>query len=262
MNAAAAAELSLSVSGVTKRFGATTAVQDVDLEIPVGQVATLVGPSGCGKTTLLRCLTWLDPPDNGFISVGGRYFGRELTESGVARPQRAHEIDRIRPSIGLVFQQLNLWPHWTVRANIEWPQRIVLRRGKDGARERADELMARLRLTELADRFPSSLSGGQCQRVAIARVLAMDPLLVLFDEPTSALDPELVGEVLGLLRELAATGLTMLVVTHEIGFAKAVADRMLFMDRGAIIADGPPAQVIDAQDNPRIRQFFELILAR
>jgi polar amino acid transport system ATP-binding protein len=255
-------DLALRVTGLTKRFGSTIALDDVYIDIPKGQVVTLVGPSGCGKSTLLRCLTWLEPPDRGFIEIAGRPFGRERGPGGIVRHHRGREIDRMRPEIGLVFQQLNLWPHWSVRANIERPQRIVLGRDASNARARADELMDQLRIAGLAETFPTRLSGGQRQRVAIARALAMDPALMLFDEPTSALDPELVGEVLGILRSLAARHTTMLVVTHEIGFARAAADRVLFMDKGAIIADGPPAEVMAGADNPRVRAFFDLVAGR
>jgi polar amino acid transport system ATP-binding protein len=255
-------DLALRVTGLTKRFGGTIALDDVYLDIPKGQVVTLVGPSGCGKSTLLRCLTWLEPPDRGIIEIAGRPFGRERGPGGIVRHHRGREIDRKRPQIGLVFQQLNLWPHWSVRANIERPQRIVLGRDAGTARARADELMDQLRITGLAENFPARLSGGQRQRVAIARALAMDPALMLFDEPTSALDPELVGEVLGILRALAARHTTMLVVTHEIGFARAAADRVLFMDKGAIIADGPPAEVMAGAGNPRVRSFFDLVTGR
>lgn len=252
----------LKVIDLCKRYGGNKVLDSVSLELPLGQVVTLVGPSGCGKSTLLRCLTWLDPPDSGFIEIEGQAFGREVREFGSVRMQTSREIDRMRPRLGLVFQQLNLWPHWSVRANVEAPQRIVLGRTSDEARRRADELFVRLRIDDLAPAFPSQLSGGQRQRVAIARALAMDPAVMLFDEPTSALDPELVGEVLGTIKELAATGTTMLVVTHEIGFARSVADRLLFMDRGQIVLDGPPTDVIDKPTHPRARAFFEQILFR
>jgi polar amino acid transport system ATP-binding protein len=255
-------DFALRVTGLTKRFGDTIALDDVYLDIPKGQLVTLVGPSGCGKSTFLRCLTWLEPPDHGFIDIAGRPFGRERGPGGIVRHHRGREIDRMRPQIGLVFQQLNLWPHWSVRANIERPQSIVLGRNAGTARIRAEELMEQLRITELAETFPARLSGGQRQRVAIARALAMDPTIMLFDEPTSALDPELVGEVLGILRALAARHTTMLVVTHEISFARAAADRVLFMDRGAIIADGPPAEVMAGAGNPRVRAFFDLVAGR
>ncbi len=252
----------LRVTGLKKRYGANTILDDVSLDVPAGQVVTLVGPSGCGKSTFLRCLTWLDPPDEGFVEVEGRPFGREVGEFGSVRLQSSREVDRMRPRLGLVFQQLNLWPHWSVRANVEAPLRIVLGRSLEEARGRADDLFARLRIGDLADAFPTQLSGGQRQRVAIARALAMNPAVMLFDEPTSALDPELVGEVLGAIKELALTGMTTLVVTHEIGFARSVADRLLFMDGGRIVLDGPPGAVIDDPAHPRARAFFDKVLSR
>ncbi len=249
----------LSAAGLTKRFGQIVALDQVHLDIPKGQVVTVVGPSGCGKSTLLRCLTWLEPPDEGFIHIDGAPFGRERNAQGLVRRHAGREVDRMRPRVGLVFQQFNLWPHLSARGNVETPQRVVLGRSASAARERADALLERLRIPELAEKRPAQLSGGQRQRVAIARALAMDPALMLFDEPTSALDPELVGEVLALLRELAAGGMTMMVVTHEIAFARGVADRMLFMDGGAIVADGPPAEVMGARGHPRVRAFFDQV---
>jgi polar amino acid transport system ATP-binding protein len=254
--------LALRAEGLSKRYGATTVLDGVSLDVPVGDVVVLVGPSGCGKSTFLRCLTWLDPPDAGLVEVGGRPFGRERTATGAVRAQSRREIDLMRPRLGLVFQQLNLWPHWSVRDNVERPQRIVLGRAPEEARAKADALLARLRIGDLAAAFPAQLSGGQRQRVAIARSLAMNPAVMLFDEPTSALDPELVGEVLGTIRELAAGGTTMIVVTHEIGFARSVADRLVFMDQGRIVRDGAPADVLDDPGHPRARAFFDKILAR
>ncbi len=251
----------LQVEGVGLRYGALRALDALHFEVGRGEVVSLVGPSGCGKTSLLRCLTWLTTPSEGFIRVDGAYLGRSRDHAGVVRRHGRREIDRMRPRIGMVFQGLNLWPHMTARENVERPQRVVLGRGPEAARARADETFSRLQIAELAERRPAQLSGGQRQRVAIARALAMDPALMLFDEPTSALDAELITEVLNLLRELAGQGMTMLVVTHEIGFARQVANRMLFMDHGRIIADGPPAEIIDRETNPRVRGFFDKLLA-
>jgi polar amino acid transport system ATP-binding protein len=251
----------LSVSALSKRFLRTVALDQIYLDIAPGEIVALIGPSGCGKSTLLRCLTWLEQPDDGFIEVAGRPFGRELTLGGVVRRHSRREIDALRPKIGLVFQQLNLWPHMTALENIVRPQIVVLKRPRRDAEARARELLARLALSDRADSYPHALSGGQKQRVAIARALAVDPALMLFDEPTSALDPELVGEVLGVLRDLAASGMTMLVVTHEIGFAAKVADRIAFMDHGRIIESGPARELLAAPKEPRLRQFLDLVRA-
>ncbi len=242
-------------------MGPARALDSVDLEIARGEVVALIGPSGCGKTSLLRSLTWLETPNEGFIEIDGVPFGRERTAAGTVRQHSGREIDRMRPRIGFVFQNFNLWPHLSARGNVERAQQVVLGRSAGEAAERADQLLARLQIDEFADKRPQQLSGGQQQRVAIARALAMDPALMFFDAPTSSLDVELVGEVLGLLRELAADGTTMLVVTHEIGFARHVASRALFMDRGKIVADGPPDDVIYRAENPRVRDFFDRVLA-
>jgi polar amino acid transport system ATP-binding protein len=252
--------LALRVEGLTKNFRTTTALDSVYLDIQQGEIVALIGPSGCGKSTFLRCLTWLEQPDDGFIEVAGQPFGRER-HGAVVRRQNPRQIDRIRPKIGLVFQQLNLWPHLTALENIVRPQTVVLRRPREEATRRARDLLTRLGLGDRADRYPHALSGGQKQRVAIARALAMDPALMLFDEPTSALDPELVGEVLAVLRQLAEAGTTMLVVTHEIGFAANVADRIAFMDKGRIIEEGPARQLLDHPRDPRLRNFLDLVLS-
>jgi polar amino acid transport system ATP-binding protein len=251
----------LRVSALTKRFFGTTAIDDLYLDVHEGEIVALIGPSGCGKSTLLRCLTWLEQPDDGFIEVTGKPFGRELTSGGVVRRQGRREIDALRPKIGIVFQQFNLWPHLTALENVVRPQVVVLGRPRTEAMRRGKDLLARLGLAERMDRHPHTLSGGQQQRVAIARALAMDPALMLFDEPTSALDPELVGDVLAVLRSLAEIGMTMLVVTHEIGFAANVADRIAFMDRGRIIEEGSARDIIAAPREPRLRNFLDLVIA-
>ncbi|MBB4003648.1 amino acid ABC transporter ATP-binding protein [Aurantimonas endophytica] len=251
-------DLALSVSGLAKSFRRDRVLDDIYLDVSKGEVVAVIGPSGCGKSTLLRCLTWLEQPDQGFIEVDGKPFGRALTGDTV-RHQSRRAIDAMRPRIGMVFQQLNLWPHMSVRENIVRPQMVVLRRTREAAEARAAAQLAGLGLADLAERYPYALSGGQKQRVAIARALAMDPALMLFDEPTSALDPELIGEVLALLRDLAATGMTMIVVTHEIGFARQVADRIVFMDAGRIVEDGPARKVLDSPSDPRLASFLSLI---
>jgi polar amino acid transport system ATP-binding protein len=252
----------LRATGLTKRFRGVTAVDDLYLDLVEGEILALIGPSGCGKSTLLRCLTWLDPPSSGFIEVAGRPFGATVTAGGVVRRQSRREIDALRPRIGLVFQGFNLWPHMTALENVVRPQVVVLRRPRPDAVCRARRLLDRLGLVEHAERFPAALSGGQRQRVAIARALAMDPALMLFDEPTSALDPELVGEVLGVLRTLAADGMTMLVVTHEIGFAASLADRIAFMERGRIVEIGPARDLLAGPRDPRLRAFLDVARPR
>ncbi len=251
----------LRATNLIRRFGNTLAVDEIYFDIPKGQVVSLVGPSGCGKSTLLRCLLWLDPPNEGFVEVGGKFLGRERMGEGVVRRQSQREIDRIRPRIGMVFQSLNLWPHLSAADNVVRPQMIVGGKNRIDAEATAARLFDRLQISDLATRKPSALSGGQRQRVAIARALAMEPDIMLFDEPTSALDPELVGEVLQLLRDFAATGMTMMVVTHELAFARDVAERLMFMDHGRIIADGPPREVISSNAVPRAAEFFDRVTA-
>jgi polar amino acid transport system ATP-binding protein len=245
----------LSVTALAKSYRGRTVLQDVYLDVGKGEVVVIMGPSGCGKSTLLRCITWLDPPSDGFITVDGKPFGRAL-RGEVVRHQSRREIDAVRPRIGMVFQQFNLWPHMTALENVVRPQVVVLRRPRAEATRKARDLLAGLGLSGFHDRLPFALSGGQRQRVAIARALAMDPAVMLFDEPTSALDPELVGGVLALLRGLAADGITMMVVTHEVGFAAQVADRAVFMDGGRIVETGPAADVLRAPRDPRLAAFL------
>jgi polar amino acid transport system ATP-binding protein len=247
----------LSLSALVKRYGDTTVLNDFYLDVREGEIVALLGPSGCGKSTLLRCATWLEPPDDGLIEVGGQAFGRRRIGEGVIERQTRREIDRIRPRIGLVFQQLNLWPHMSALENTVRAQCVVLGRARADAERRGHELLARLGLGAYATRPVHALSGGQRQRVAIARALAMDPAVMLFDEPTSALDPELVGEVLELLKSLAAQGTTMLVVTHSVGFAAALADRIAFMDSGRIVEDGAPRALLASPKTERFRTFLQ-----
>ncbi|GJF25039.1 amino acid ABC transporter ATP-binding protein [Streptomyces sp. HO565] len=237
------------ISALHKSFGTNEVLRGIDLEIEQGEVVCVIGPSGSGKSTLLRCVNLLEEPTKGQVLVGGT----EITDPDV-------DIDAVRRRIGMVFQQFNLFPHLTVTENLTLPQRRVLRRDKATAAKVAAENLARVGLAEKADAYPSSLSGGQQQRVAIARALAMGPEVMLFDEPTSALDPELVGDVLAVMRMLARDGMTMMVVTHEMTFAREVADRVVFMDEGVIVEDGAPEQVISHPRHERTRHFLSRLL--
>jgi polar amino acid transport system ATP-binding protein len=201
-------------------------------------VVVIIGSSGCGKTTLLRCMAGLERPDDGLVEIEGVLFGHEKQGDGIRR-QPPRRMDRMRPKVGLVFQQLNLWPHLSALENIVRPQVVVLKRVRNEAVERASELLSAFGLLAKGNEFPSTLSGGQRQRIAIARALAMDPALLMFDEPTSALDPELVSEFITLLKGLAAGGMTMIVVTHEMNFATKVADRLILMSKGRIVESAP-----------------------
>ena len=241
----AGAPFVLEARGVTKRFGAVTAVDALSLGILAGQVTAILGPSGSGKSTLLRCLNFLETPDAG-----------EVRFEGTPIRARDRELDRLRARVDMVFQQFNLFPHLRVWENVALAPRVVRGVPRAAARGRALELLARVGLADKAEAHPSHLSGGQQQRAAIARALAMDPAALLFDEPTSALDPELTGEVLAVMRSLATEGRTMVVVTHEVGFARAVAHEVVFMDAGRVVERGAPAQVIDAPTQERTRRFF------
>ena len=254
--AAASNGATLRLENVHKRFGELEVLRGVDLELQRGEVVCVVGPSGSGKSTLLRCINLLEPPEEGHIYLEGR----EITHQ--ARRERAHDIDFVRRRVGIVFQQFNLFPHKSALANVGLAQTKVLGRSYEDALEKAESLLYRVGLGDKLNEFPDRLSGGQQQRVAIARALAMDPHVMLFDEVTSALDPELVKEVLDVLRELAAEGMTMIVVTHEMGFAREVASRVVFMDGGVIIEEGPPAEVLDNPRQERTKQFFGLVLER
>ena len=250
----------LRAFNLKRRFQRTVALDGVYLDIAAGEVVALIGRSGCGKSTLLRCLSWLDEPEEGRVEIEGLPFGRAVTPGGVLRRQSPREIAALRPRIGFVFQQFHLWPHMTALENVVRGQVVVLKRPRAAAEAKGTALLTRLGLGALLGRYPHELSGGERQRVAIARALAMDPALMLFDEPTSALDPEKVGEVLALLRDLAEGGMTMLVVTHEIGFAARVADRVAFMDQGRIVEEGPAAATLSAPRSPLLRGFLDQVL--
>lgn len=245
---------------VVKRFGPVTVLDELDFEVRKGEKVSIIGPSGSGKSTVLRILMTLETIDDGFIRVAGRPLWHEERNGERVPASEAHLRD-MRKEMGMVFQQFNLFPHMTVRRNITEAPVHVLKLSKQEARERADEYLELVGLSEHADKFPSQLSGGQQQRVAIARALAMRPRIMLFDEPTSALDPELVGEVLNVIQRLAEKhDLTMLLVTHEMQFAKQISDRICFFDKGRMVEEGPPEQVLNQPREARTREFLDAFL--
>jgi polar amino acid transport system ATP-binding protein len=257
--AASTAEYVIEATGLHKRYGTLEVLRGVTFGVHRADVKAILGPSGSGKSTLLRCLALLEPVDEGEIRIGGRLVGvREGNgRRAVALPER--ELARQRTDVGMVFQRFNLFPHLTALGNVMLGLVEVRGRPKKEAREVASAMLERVGLAARTDFFPGELSGGQQQRVAIARALVMNPRVMLFDEPTSALDPELVGEVLAVMEELAREGMTMVVVTHEIGFAKRVADRVLMMDGGAIIEEGAPAEFFGAPTHERTRRFLDAV---
>jgi polar amino acid transport system ATP-binding protein len=245
--------------GVHKRFGQLEVLKGIDLEVARGEVMCLLGPSGSGKSTFLRCINHLEKINSGRLSVDGELVGyRE--RGGKLHELRESEVAKHRAEIGMVFQHFNLFPHMTALENVMLAPMKVKGVSKDQARKRGSELLTRVGLADKVDVYPVALSGGQQQRVAIARALAMDPKLMLFDEPTSALDPELVGEVLDAMRDLARGGMTMIVVTHEMGFAREVADKVVFMDGGVVVEQGPPQDVLLNPQHDRTRSFLSKVL--
>lgn len=249
----------IKVENVWKSFGSLEVLKDIQLQISSGEVVVVIGPSGSGKSTLLRCMNYLEKIDAGKIYIDGKLLGFKEINGNLAKAP-VKEVYKIRENIGMVFQRFNLFPHMTVLENIIEAPVLVKKITKQEATERALKLLKKVGLEEKANAYPSQLSGGQQQRVAIARALAMEPKIMLFDEPTSALDPELVGEVLAVMKDLAKEGMTMVVVTHEMSFAKEVADRVLFMDDGKIVEQGPPAQIFTNPSHPRSREFLAKIL--
>ena len=237
----------IDVKNLQKRYGDNVVLDGIDLNVDPGDVIVLVGPSGCGKSTFLRCLTHLEEPTGGQIFLDGK----EVTD---------REIDHVRSRMGMVFQHFNLFPHMTVKKNITFAPVKLRKMTQTEADQKAMELLDRIGLADKADEYPNMLSGGQKQRIAIVRALAMDPEVLLFDEPTSALDPEMVGEVLELMKKLAKNGMTMVVVTHEMGFAKEVASRVIFIDKGKIQEDKPPQEFFANPENPRLRDFLSKVL--
>ena len=242
-------EVMISIRNLQKHYGDLVVLKGIDLDVRRGEKVVVLGPSGSGKSTMLRCVNALEDADGGTIAIDGV----EITD-------RKTNINKVREHLGLVFQRFNLWPHKTVLENVMLGQMVVSGKSEAEARKRAMETLTRVGLADKADQYPVRLSGGQQQRVGIARALAMDPKAILFDEPTSALDPELVGEVLAVMKSLADEGMTMIVVTHEIGFAKEVADRVIFMDGGVIVEQGHPNDVLVNPQEERTRAFLKRVL--
>lgn len=239
----------ISIAGVNKYYGDYHALRDINLEIPAGQVVVILGPSGSGKSTLCRTINRLETIDSGEIRINGKLL-----------PEEGKELTRLRAEVGMVFQQFNLFSHMTIRDNVTLAPLKVRKISKAEARERANKLLARVGIAEQADKYPAQLSGGQQQRVAIARALAMDPKVMLFDEPTSALDPEMINEVLDVMTDLAKGGMTMVCVTHEMSFARRVADRILFMADGAIVEDTDPETFFTNPQSDRAKDFLAKIV--
>ncbi len=254
-----APETILSVRGVRKSFGDHVALNGVDLDVRRGEVVVVLGPSGSGKSTLVRCVQQLERIDGGAMYFEGEQLGYHRDRKGRLRARTGGDVARQQSAMGMVFQQFHLFNHLTIEKNLTLAPRQVKGLGAAEATERANTLLARVGLAGFGARYPRQLSGGQQQRVAIARALAMEPRLMLFDEPTSALDPELVGEVLGVMRDLATSGMTMMVVSHEMGFAREVADRCVFMDNGVVVESGPTADVLDKPQSDRLQTFLRRV---
>ncbi len=249
----------VKAQGVHKRFGRLEVLKGISLEVQPGEVMCLLGPSGSGKSTFLRCINHLEKINSGLLSVDGELVGYRQ-DGATLHELRESEVARRRAQIGMVFQRFNLFPHMTALENLTCAPIQVKGISRDQARTRAVELLERVGLADKLDAYPGQLSGGQQQRVAIARALAMEPKLMLFDEPTSALDPELVGDVLQAMQQLAREGMTMIVVTHEMGFAREVADEVVFMDAGVVVEAGPPEQLLDSPRHERTRAFLSKVL--
>ncbi|MEA2740764.1 MAG: polar amino acid transport system ATP-binding protein [Acetobacteraceae bacterium] len=247
----------LEMSGIVKRFGANEVLRGVSLRVARGETVVVIGPSGSGKTTLLRCVNLLEDYQQGTVTVDGEPVGYILDRNGQRQRMAEREIAAAREKIGIVFQSYNLFPHMTALQNIVAAPIRVRGIPRPKAEQRARDLLAMVGLSDKADAYPARLSGGQQQRVAIARALAMDPKIMLFDEVTSALDPELVGEVLAAMQQLARDGMTMIVVTHEMSFARDVADRVVFMDAGVIVEEGAPEEMFASPRTDRVRQFLK-----
>jgi polar amino acid transport system ATP-binding protein len=251
----------VSLSKVGKSFGALRVLKGIDLQVQRSEVVCLIGPSGSGKSTLLRSMAFLEEYDEGEIRIEGQLLGWQDTDKGRRRAPQS-QINQVRRNVGMVFQQFNLWPHMTALGNVCEALRRVRKLSADEANRRGMAMLEKVGLAHKANAYPAQLSGGQQQRVAIARALAMEPHIMLFDEPTSALDPELVGEVLQVMKTLAKEGMTMVVVTHEMGFAAQVADSVIFLDQGEVVARGSPQQIFHNAEQPRLQQFLQNYLDR
>jgi polar amino acid transport system ATP-binding protein len=251
-----AAEPIVSVRGLTKSFGPVAVLKGIDFEIMPSKVSVVIGPSGSGKSTLLRCCNGLETADGGTVEI----CGQTLIDGGRMLPEA--ELNTLRCQVGMVFQSFNLFPHLSVLGNVTIGPRKLRGLTRSAAEAAASRLLDKVGLAHKAQAYPATLSGGQKQRVAIARALAMEPKVMLFDEPTSALDPELVGEVLQVMKDLAYEGMSMMVVTHEMGFAREVADTVSVMDHGVLLESGPPAQIFDNPQHPRTREFLQAVNTR
>lgn len=249
-------ETALVVENLHKRFGSLEVLKGISMTANEHDVVSILGSSGSGKSTLLRCINLLDTPDEGTVTVHGEPIRMRKAKAGGLEPVDQQEVDRIRSKLGMVFQSFNLWAHLTVLENVMLPQTVVQKRPKAEARECAEAYLNKVGIADKRHHYPSHLSGGQQQRAAIARVLAMEPTVILFDEPTSALDPELVGEVLKVMRDLAAEGRTMLVVTHEMAFAREVSSAVMFLHEGRVEEFGPPDVVFQNPSSERFKQFL------
>ncbi len=252
----------IAADGLSKWYGTQQVLRSISLAIHPSEVVCVIGPSGSGKSTLLRCLNFLEDYGEGAVLVNGKLLGYRITADGKRVPDVTARINRLRRGIAMVFQQFNLWPHLTVLENVTQPLILVQRKSRDEAGRIGRAMLAKVGLSDKLSAYPAQLSGGQQQRVGIARALAIDPSVILFDEPTSSLDPELVGEVLQVIRSLAAEGMTMVVVTHEMGFAAQVASRVVFIDHGAIVEEGPPETLFRAPRSERLRQFLQTWIER
>ncbi|MDR0854047.1 MAG: amino acid ABC transporter ATP-binding protein [Clostridiales Family XIII bacterium] len=251
----------VTTENLHKRFGKLEVLKGIDLSVESGKIISIIGPSGSGKSTLLRCLNHLEVADFGSIKIDDEYIC-EADEHGKAVYKSGKEVLRICSRLGMVFQNFNLFPHKSVIENLMEAPIVVKGESKEAAMEKAEKLLEKVGLSEKRDAYPGQLSGGQQQRVAIARALAMDPEIMLFDEPTSALDPELIGEVLKVIKDLAEEKMTMIIVTHEMNFAREISDKVLFMDDGDIIAEGPPKEIFENPDHPRIITFLDKIIQK
>lgn len=249
-------QAALTVEDLHKSFGSLDVLKGVSIAAHQGDVISILGASGSGKSTLLRCINFLETPDSGTISVCGEAVHMKQNRRGQNMPSDAKQVERVRTKLAMVFQQFNLWSHMTILENVIEAPIHVLKMPRDKAMENAEAYLRKVGIHDKKDAYPSHLSGGQQQRAAIARALAMEPEVMLFDEPTSALDPELVGEVLQVIRDLAEEGRTMMVVTHEMGFAREVSSRVVFLHEGQIEEDGPPQQVFDTPKSERFKQFI------